>query len=530
VRGKSSVEELYESIVKFFALSDELRKIKKKYKTVFNFDQKQKTIVLIEAFQVASNEIAILHFLKAMNNKSQFTPVLYCMTSGNIYSRFKVRLRFYFSPIYAAGVRKIIFIDQNLNPMLNITIDSEKILGTIRTLKDFENLSVEEIAIGDIFYDNYLRENKCHTIDLSNPNLIPAINNFIYYVKKFKEICKTYEVCAILVSHTAYKWAIPARIGLHLNLDVFQITGESAFRISKERPFAYTDYLDYPSMFKSLSFAERQGALTKAEGRLTKRFSGEIGIDMPYSSKSAFKRIASNRDRVLRDSDKIKILVAVHDFYDSPHPFGWNLHEDIYEWLCELKKISLNVDFEWYIKTHPDIVGEGKRILEKFALDSDKFTIIPPDTSHLQLIEEGLTCALTVYGTIASEYPYLGVPVINASVNNPHIKYSFSISPKSQLEYREVITNIDSMKININKNEVLEYYFMHNMYPIKSLLFHDYELYLEEIGGYSKSMSSAAYNIYLESANRIGESEIESTFSHFLQSGDQRLGRKHVTP
>jgi hypothetical protein len=527
--NKWSIKIVYRRITDFFALSDELRKIKNKYRKTFSFDQNQKTIVLIEAFQVPSNEIAILHFLKALNNKSKFTPVLYCMKNGNFFSRLKLRLRLFFSPIYSAGVRKIILIDPNLDSKLSTAKEADAILRTLKTLKDFENLVVDEISIGDIFYDHYLRENNHHTIDLSDSKLIPEIKNFIFYTKKFKEICKTYEVRTILVSHTAYRWAIPARIGVEYDLDVYQITGESAYKISKQRPFAYTDYLDYPLMFKELSIQERQEALNLAEARLKSRLSGEVGIDMPYSSKSAFQPSAFYTGRVLSDSNKIKVLIAVHDFYDSPHPFGWNLHEDIYEWLCELKRISKVVDYEWYIKTHPEIVGEGKQILENFVADAEHFIIIPPETSHLQLIEEGITCALTVYGTIASEYPYLGVPVVNASINNPHVKYSFSISPKSKAEYFDVITNLDKLDTKFNKNEILEYYFMHNLYPIKSLLFYDYELYLEEIGGYSNSMSSAAYKLYITSENRIPEAEIESAFDHFLKSGDQRLGRKHLT-
>jgi hypothetical protein len=529
MRKKFSMRNVNQKISDFFSLGNELRRIKKKYRETFSFEQNQKAIVLIEAFQVPSNEIAILHFLKSLNNVSKFTPVLYCMSNRTFFSRFKVRLRFYFSPMYSAGVRKIILIDPKLDPKLTTMNEADEIFKTIKTLKDFENLTVEGIAIGDIFYDHYLRKFSRHTIDLSDSNLVPEMKNFIFFTKKFKEICKSYEVRAILVSHTAYRWAIPARIGVEYDLDVYQITGESAYKISKQRPFAYTDYLDYPLMFQELSIKERQEALDAAEMRLKSRLGGEIGIDMPYSFKSAYQPSAFYADRVLSDSNKIKVLIAIHDFYDSPHPFGWNLHEDIYEWLCELKRISLGVEFEWYIKTHPEIVGEGKKIIEEFVVGAENFTIIPPETSHLQLIREGITCALTVFGTIASEYPYLGIPVINASINNPHIKYSFSISPKSRSEYLDVITNLDKIKVDIKKNEILEYYFMHNLYPIKSLLFYDYELYLEEIGGYSNSMSLAAYNLYIKSKNRIPESEIEATFSRFLKSGDQRLGRKHLT-
>ena len=57
---------------------------------------------------------------------------------------------------------------------------------------------------------------------------------------------------------------------------------------------------------------------------------------------------------MLKKSNKIKILIATHSFVDSPHCFGNNFFTDHYDWLDSLGKISNEVDYDWYIKCHPN--------------------------------------------------------------------------------------------------------------------------------------------------------------------------------
>ena len=60
----------------------------------------------------------------------------------------------------------------------------------------------------------------------------------------------------------------------------------------------------------------------------------------------------------------------------------------------------------------------------------------------------GIDAVLTVYGSIAHEYPLFNIPVLNAGTN-PHMGYKFSITPKSKLDYENFIDNL----LSKNKNE-----------------------------------------------------------------------------
>ena len=76
-------------------------------------------------------------------------------------------------------------------------------------------------------------------------------------------------------------------------------------------------------------------------------------------------------------------------------------------------------------------------------------------------ITENLDYGLTVYGSIAHELPLLGVKVINASLDNPHKAFNFSITPNNLSEYTKILNNLTKVKKkNTNTKSIYEFYYM----------------------------------------------------------------------
>lgn len=69
----------------------------------------------------------------------------------------------------------------------------------------------------------------------------------------------------------------------------------------------------------------------------------------------------------------------------------------------------------------------------------------------------------TVHGTACHEFAYLGVPVVTAG-DNLHIDYNFNIHPGSIKEFESYIFSADSLKIKIDQNEILEFFYMYYFY------------------------------------------------------------------
>ena len=139
-----------------------------------------------------------------------------------------------------------------------------------------------------------------------------------------------------------------------------------------------------------------------AKKRLDLRLSGKIGVDMNYSLKSAYnKNLLKHRQLV--KSNRLKVLIATHCFFDSPHSYGFNLFSDFYEWLNFLGKLSIETNYDWYIKTHPDFLPGNIMIIKSIIKKYPKIKLLKANISHKQLIQEGIDVALTVYGTIGCE-------------------------------------------------------------------------------------------------------------------------------
>jgi len=402
-----------------------------------------------------------------------------------------------------------------------------KYSSEIRTPEQLEKFTVDGIRIGDLIYDTYLRRTKQASIDLNSNDFEEVFDECISYLINFNQLFEKYQVKAVSVSHCVYHFAIPLRIAISRGVDAFQITGESLYRMNEVDTHAYTSFKYFKAIFPTL-YDEYIQKEVEIENELVARFSGNISKHMPYSTKSAFEKTLETKDDILGKNNKLKILVAIHDFYDSPHSYGDNFYPDFHIWLRKLGEISEKTDYDWYVKTHRDPLADASQVLESFCLDFPKFTILNRDLDHRTLIAQGIDFALTVYGTIAMEYPYFGIPVINASRNNPHVSFNFSHTPESREDYERVLLNLQNFTMEIDMNEIHQYYFMAHVYPLRSIVFRDHDRFIAQVGGYSKAIGLEAVKFWLDNPEeRIPSKELDLALRNFVYSQDFQFSKNH---
>ena len=396
-----------------------------------------------------------------------------------------------------------------------------ELMATIRDKRDIENITVNNVWIGDLIYDSYLMAFKKPTIERNSTDfkkfLLESIQIFVWWDQYFNEN----NVHAVNVSHCVYNLAIPLRIALRRNIPAFQANLTHMYRMNKTNYFAYSDYRYFPELFAALPEGIKKAGIAEAQRRIEKRFSGEVGVDMAYSTKSAFG--ASRHGRLLNESPRKKILIATHCFFDSPHSYGNNIFPDFYEWLEFLGGISQATDYDWYIKTHPDYLSGTMEVIESFLRRYPNITLLPADSSHHQIISEGINLALTVYGTIAFEYAMLGIPVINASQNNPHIAYSFNLHAESIGHYKKLLMDPQTFFHKASKKDIYEYYFMKNIYNTENLFFQDYEKAIAGLGGYDKQFTPMVYGKWMSEWTPKGHAKIINAIQRFADSGEFKL-------
>ena len=132
-----------------------------------------------------------------------------------------------------------------------------------------------------------------------------------------------------------------------------------------------------------------------------------------------------------------------------------------------------------------------------------RIKLLPNEYSHKQIIKEKIDFVLTCYGSVGVEYPYFNIPVINASINNPHINYNFNFNPKSKKSYKVMLKNLNNIKNRkYSKKEIYEYYFMRNIFTDKNWLISDLSKMVKFVGGYDGMWSSKFYEYWIRKLNK----------------------------
>ena len=137
-------------------------------------------------------------------------------------------------------------------------------------------------------YDQYLRAALKPTLDFKDPIFTIKLAEALAYVDSALSYFERNEVKAVCVSHTVYNLAIPARIAIARQIPAFQVNGESIYRLSNQNSHAFTEFKKYREKFRELENSVKAFGLNEAENRLSRRMSGEVGVDMLYSSVSAY--------------------------------------------------------------------------------------------------------------------------------------------------------------------------------------------------------------------------------------------------
>tara|TARA_B100001027_G_scaffold215405_1_gene189296 strand:+ start:6327 stop:6779 length:453 start_codon:yes stop_codon:yes gene_type:complete len=124
---------------------------------------------------------------------------------------------------------------------------------------------------------------------------------------------------------------------------------------------------------------------------------------------------------------------------------------------------------------------------------------------------------LTVYGTISWEYAYFGIPVINATTDNPHILYDFNLHARNVEEYENMILNFDKYKINYDKSNIKEFYLMHNLVRKSDWLLDDFNEVTNKIG-YKNFTKLKFYEYFIKHLNKDKNTIIGELLLNFLKN------------
>lgn len=388
------------------------------------------------------------------------------------------------------------------------------------TRRDLERFSVRGIHIGDLVYDKFIQTGN-PVVDPADPALRRRLLQFAAHAIALDEFCTERDVSWFISGASAHEPGIPSRVGVKRARSVIVATQDFAVRLSPHRPIWNLESADYRTRFSRLPVKRRRELLEDSE-RFVARLVHHGDADLTATGQRPWATGQAVGEDLAARTERPRILVAVHSFYDDPHAAGIGLFPDFFDWLEHLTGIMKRSDYEWLIKLHPDQRDDriGVRTAIELLLQSHpEARILPEGVGHRQLLESGIDLALTVYGTIGFEYPAAGVPVLTAGPLNPHRPYGYCLHAETLEEYDGYLMDPATWRYQIPHEEIHEYVAMHYLqnatYP-----FHEIpivERHLEGSGDYFKS--PAFPDLWAKEATRAESEAIVGQLRDWIEAG-----------
>ena len=112
------------------------------------------------------------------------------------------------------------------------------------------------------------------------------------------------------------------------------------------------------------------------------------------------------------------------------------------------------------------------------------------------------------------------IPVINASKNNPTINYNFNLHAKNLKQYEDMILNFKKYPIIFKKENILEFYFMDNLFSRSNWMIDDYYKLIKSIKGYDNLSNFRFYDYWVNRTSKTKVVSIYNIIDNFIKSDD----------
>jgi hypothetical protein len=345
--------------------------------------------------------------------------------------------------------------------------DAIKIYNTTKNKDDVVNIEVNNIKIGDLIYDTYMRYKPSATVNVNDKYLLIVIYQALKNFYKANHYFQNNDVKFVLVSYSSYiEHGIVARVAVDSDVPVYSFGSSENFSKTLNRFDTYhtTSTNGYRTIFNQLD--NQKNRLLLAKKSLHNKFSGIIEDAYSYMKKvTPYKEVEVDLPKL-----KGAIVVFLHDFFDSPHIYHNMIFPDFVEWLDFTVKTLESNNALYYIKPHPAATDEVENILNVFRQKYTNFNVLSKKITNKQLVENGIILGLTVYGTVAHELAYMNVPVVTCG-NGPHTGFEFCYEATDKKEYEDFLSNYKNLHYvdhEVTKQNVEVFYYMYYLYNTPS--------------------------------------------------------------
>ncbi len=351
------------------------------------------------------------------------------------------------------------------HPFHNIQswIKAGQLWKSLRKKSQFNDLSlvIDGIDYSDLLIDTYLRFKPAPSFDVNSPFVRYLIWKLLNEITLSEKYFGSVRPLVYLTSYTSYiTHGVPTRIALKYGVSVWSFGDLLHFgkKLTKDHSYHVTDCSGYYNDFLKLD--DQKERLLEAEKKIEFRLSGNIEGSMIYMRQSAY----GSPRKSLPDVNGA-VIIFLHDFYDSPHIYDDLLFCDFWNWACFTIETLRENAVEFYLKPHPNQVQMNDEVIKDLNQKYPGLRWLKDSVNNLDLVNGGISCGVTVYGSISVELAYLGVPSITCA-KHPHHSFDFCQTAKNLDQYKQMLTTPNFLPISKRemRNQALIFYYMHFLY------------------------------------------------------------------
>jgi hypothetical protein len=329
----------------------------------------------------------------------------------------------------------------------------------LNTRDDLTNLVIDDIRVGDLVNDTYLRFKPAPTVDLGDRYLLAVIWQAFADVRRAKKYFSRAMPVLYLTSYSTYtQHGIPVRVALRQGVKVFAFGNYQEFSkaLTLEDWVHTKNPLKYAEDFSRLDNPKEK--LAEADKALAMRMNGGIDTATAYMKTSAYIQSEETPQNL-----NGAIVVFLHDFFDSPHVYYDMVFPDFWTWITFTLDVLIAAKIRFFIKPHPNQIGLSGNVIETLKKEYPEIELLSSKITNTQLAEAGIACAITIYGTVAHEMAYLQIPSITCA-RHPHVAFDFCKNARNEFEYKNALFDYaSSMDKQRMREQSLAFYWMHNL-------------------------------------------------------------------
>jgi hypothetical protein len=339
---------------------------------------------------------------------------------------------------------------------------SRRIARTLPDRGDFSSLEILGVQVGDLVIDTYLRFRPSPRIDAEDSFFTGLLWQAHRDIRRAQRFFESVRPRLYVTAYSTYiDHGIPVRVALRLGIPVrsFGNFTQIGKLLTRDDWFHTPDTSAYRRDFDALG--DSQNRRLSAQAQLKARLAGKVDAATSYMKVSAYADSANPPPAQVNGA----VVVFLHDFYDSPHVYADLIFPDFWSWICFTIDTLASSGQRFFLKPHPNQVDRSRTALEELQQAYPNIEVLPVSTTNVQLVDAGMICGVTMYGTVAHELAFLGVNSI-ACARHPHHAFDFCRTAHTVEQYHTFLSTPRNSPLTASqlREQALEFFYMHNIH------------------------------------------------------------------